>query len=99
MATQEEIAIDTDIDELLKEALENSQPYKLILFNDDHHDMVEVMLQLIRAVKCTKKKALELMMKAHNTGQAVVMVDTQKKVQKAGSILQEIELAIEILKA
>lgn len=96
MATKEEIKIDTDIDELLNEALESSKLFNLILFNDDHHDMVEVMVQLVRAIRCSKQKALNLMMKAHTHGQAIVLTGSRKEVVKAGKILAEIDLMIDI---
>lgn len=99
MSTQEKVQIDTDIDEMLSEAIENSKLFNLILFNDDHHDMVEVMVQLIRAIKCSKTKALHLMMKAHTKGQATVLIGTRREVVKAGNILQEIDLAIDIVEA
>jgi ATP-dependent Clp protease adaptor protein ClpS len=96
MAAKEEIKVGTEIDELLNEALENSKLFNLILFNDDHHDMVEVMVQLIRAIRCSKQKALNLMMKAHTQGQSIVLTGSRKEVVKAGNILEEIDLMIDI---
>lgn len=50
-------------------------PYKVILFNDDYNDMdyvVEVLLRLIEHL--TSPEAVEIMMEAHLTGSAVVVV-------------------------
>lgn len=50
-------------------------PYKVILFNDDHNEMdyvVEVLLRLINHL--TSSEAVEIMMTAHITGSAVVVV-------------------------
>src|ERR1700687_4541131 len=50
-------------------------PYKVILFNDDHNDMdyvVSVLLHLINHL--TAPEALEIMLTAHLTGSAVVVV-------------------------
>ena len=50
-------------------------PYKVILFNDDYNDMeyvVAVLLQLINHL--TQPEAAEIMVTAHLTGSAVVVV-------------------------
>jgi ATP-dependent Clp protease adaptor protein ClpS len=47
-------------------------PYNVILLNDEHHSMPFVMEVLIKALGCTKERAFEFMMEAHNSGRAVV---------------------------
>ena len=105
MATDTEIQIDSDIEEMLKEitdkkeATKKDKLYKLILFNDDEHDVLEVSMQLIKALQCTAEKATQIMFEAHKTGQAVALVGTKEKVQKAARVLEEIDLKIDIVEA
>lgn len=50
-------------------------PYQVILHNDDVNSMDHVARSLVRSVPgLSTNKAVELMMEAHNTGRAVVIV-------------------------
>jgi ATP-dependent Clp protease adaptor protein ClpS len=50
-------------------------PYKVILFNDDHNDMEYVVSVLLRLIsQLTEWKAIQIMLTAHLTGSAVVIV-------------------------
>lgn len=99
MATKEDIKVDADIEQMLDEIVKKKDPYNLILFNDDHHDMIQVAKQLMKAVKCGHERALQIMLEAHTNGQAVAMTGSKEEVKKAGDILMEIDLAIDIVKA
>lgn len=100
MATKTEI--DADIEELLKEATKSvskkEDPYKLILYNDDNHDVLSVSMQIQKAIKCNHKKAVSIMMMAHKQGQAIVIRDTKKKCEKAEAILNEVGLGTKVEK-
>jgi glucuronate isomerase len=39
--------------------------FRVILFNDEHHDMLEVARQIVKAISCTAEKAWEIMLAAH----------------------------------
>jgi len=97
--TNTDTKVDADIEEMLDAASKTEEPWKLILFNDDHHDMFVVQEQVMKAVKCTAKKAMSIMLEAHQTGQAVALTGPKDAVKKAGNILMEIDLAIDIVKA
>jgi ATP-dependent Clp protease adapter protein ClpS len=99
MATKEEVKIDTDIEEMLQDVTKKMEPYNLILFNDSHHDMIQVARQIIKAIRCDNNKALTIMGEAHDKGQAVVTTGTKEEVTKAGDVLMLIDLAIDIVKA
>jgi ATP-dependent Clp protease adaptor protein ClpS len=99
MGTKEEVKVDQDIELMLEEIAKKQDMYNLIMFNDDHHDMVQVARQVIKAVKCSRDKALQIMMEAHQSGQAIAMTGPKDEVKKAGNILMEIDLAIDIIKA
>ena len=49
-------------------------PYRVILHNDDHNSMDHVVLSLMRSVpSLTVEDAAEIMLQAHNHGQATVI--------------------------
>ncbi len=47
-------------------------PYHVILLNDDHHSMQFVVEALCKALGFNVERSMELMMKAHTDGRAVV---------------------------
>jgi ATP-dependent Clp protease adaptor protein ClpS len=51
------------------------EPYKVILYNDDVNSMDHVVRSLLRSVPgLSTRKAIDIMLEAHNTGRAVVIV-------------------------
>jgi len=62
-------------------------PYNVILFNDDHHSFEEVILQVVKAVKCSMTKALAIVMEAHSAGQAVAFTGGLERCEHVDSIL------------
>lgn len=49
-------------------------PYKVLLHNDDHHDMAYVVESILKAVPQTSRgAALAIMEEAHHTGVAIVI--------------------------
>ena len=55
------------------------KPYKVILFNDETHDMIEVARQIIKAIHCSVEQATNIMLEAHRTGQAVVFTGSKER--------------------
>ena len=48
-------------------------PWKVLLWNDDHHEMLYVVRCLLKSVPgLTRMQAVAVMLEAHNTGKAVV---------------------------
>ena len=48
-------------------------PWSVILHNDDHNDMVHVVVSLVKSVpKLGRRRATEIMFEAHNHGRAKV---------------------------
>ena len=58
--------------------------------------MVEVMIQICIALKCSDEKAKQIMLQAHHKGSAVAMRGTVEKVNAAAKILREIDLKVEV---
>jgi ATP-dependent Clp protease adaptor protein ClpS len=53
-------------------------PYNLILENDDHHSMEFVMTVLQKVLGYNEQKSYQLMMLAHETGQAIVWTGSKE---------------------
>ena len=49
-------------------------PWKVLLWNDDHNEMLYVVRALLKSVQSlSRAQALAIMLEAHNTGKAVVI--------------------------
>ena len=49
-------------------------PYRVILHNDEHNSMEGVVAGLIKSVPLSTEEAIAIMMEAHNSGRALVIV-------------------------
>jgi ATP-dependent Clp protease adaptor protein ClpS len=57
----------------IQERQEILPPWSVILHNDDHNDMVHVVVSLVKSVpNLGRRRATEIMFEAHNHGQALV---------------------------
>jgi ATP-dependent Clp protease adaptor protein ClpS len=57
----------------VREQHEVLPPWKVILHNDDHNEMLYVVTSLLKSVpKLGRARAVEIMFEAHNHGQALV---------------------------
>ena len=72
------------------------KPYNVILFNYDHHDMMEVSAQIIKATHCSAERAVTIMLEAHVTGRAIVFSGTRERCELVEGILAEIRLSTRI---
>ena len=90
-----EIKIDSDIEEMLGEITDKGA--KLILYNDDHHDVMDVTMQVMKACECGARKAASIMLEAHTKGKAIALVGSKAKCEKAAGILREIALQCEVI--
>ena len=75
------------------------KPHNVILFNDENHDMVEVVTQIMKAINCNIQTATRIMMEAHKSGRAVVFTGHKEKCELVSSILEEIRLGVKIEQA
>lgn len=81
---------DVDVSNLL------GKPYKTVLFNDDHHDMQEVIIQIMKAIKCDAGRASQIMLTAHTNGSAIVYTGSREKCELVSAILEEIRLGTKV---
>lgn len=62
-------------EELMRLRAKLLPPYKVVLFNDDHNQMEYVVMVLLHLINhLTQPEAEEIMLTAHLTGSAVVIV-------------------------
>ncbi len=62
-------------EELIRLRAKLLPPYKVILFNDDYNEMEYVVMVLLHLIShMTQPEAEEIMLTAHRTGSAVVVV-------------------------
>ena len=71
-------------------------PHKVILFNDDDHNMFEVALQIRLAIKCDAERAMQIMLEAHTVGRAIVFTGSLERCELVESILSQIQLGTKI---
>lgn len=70
---------------------------RVALYNDDWHSFDEVIIQLIKATRCTFEKARSFAFEVHVKGKALVFSGSMSECLKVSSILEEIALHTEIL--
>jgi len=75
------------------------KPYKVILFNDDTNTMEAVARQIIKATHCSGEQAINIMIEAHSTGEAVVFTGSKERCELVAEILGEIGLTTDIIPA
>jgi len=71
-------------------------PHKVILFNDEDHDMYEVCTQIEKATGYNSQHAWAIMMEANNTGRAIVFSGGLERCEHVEAILAEIRLSTKI---
>ncbi len=67
--------LEVDTEELIRQRAKLLPPYKVILFNDDYNEMLYVVAALLRTIdNLSQQEAEHVMLTAHLTGSAVVVV-------------------------
>ena len=77
------------------EVIDNDGPYVVILYNDDHHDMLEVVSQLQKATGYNIERCATIMLEAHTRGRAIAYTGSQEDCEKAANVLRQIRLQVE----
>ncbi len=72
-----------------------AEPYVVILYNDDHHDMEEVVAQLQRATGYDFERCIQVMLEAHSRGRAIAYTGSESECEKVATILRQIRLQVE----
>lgn len=70
---------------------------RVILYNDDWHTFDEVIVQLIKAVKCSFEQARDYAFEVHVKGKSIVYSGSMNECLRVTSILEEIALNTQII--
>lgn len=71
-------------------------PAKVILYNDEVHSFDEVIIQLVKAIKCTLEQAENLTWEIHSQGKACVFEGDMPECLRVSAVLEEINLGTQI---
>jgi len=85
-----EVEVIEDVEERL------SQPWRVILYNDEIHSFEEVIFQLIKATGCAMPQAEAIVWKVHMEGKAAVFEGTFEDCFRVQAILGEIGLVTDL---
>lgn len=77
------------------EIVDDQGPYVVILYNDDHHDMMEVVSQLQKATGYDIDRCIQVMWEAHTRGRAIAYTGSQEECERAAQVLRQIRLQVE----
>jgi len=70
--------------------------HRVVLFNDEFHTMEEVALQLMKALRCPRLQAEEIMFRAHARGHATVTITDREEAERIAGVLREIALIVSV---
>ena len=73
----------------------NDGPRIVILYNDDHHAMHDVIAQVQKATGYDIERCVEITLEAHLQGRSVAYTGTEKECERAARILRQIRLQVE----
>jgi len=69
---------------------------KTILFNDDWHTFPEVAAQLMKAIRCSYSRGLELAGVVHYSGSAIVYTGHLERCEAVAMVLERIKLKVKV---
>jgi ATP-dependent Clp protease adapter protein ClpS len=70
--------------------------FRVILYNDDFHDVDEVIAQVMKATGCSPARATSITQEAHFKGRAVCFRGERPKCHQVCRVLREIQLQCEV---
>ncbi|HLK55609.1 MAG TPA: ATP-dependent Clp protease adaptor ClpS [Chthonomonadaceae bacterium] len=95
------VTIEPDLEERVlprldeEENTDDSGPYVVILYNDDHHGMEEVVAQLQKATGYDIERCYFIMLEAHTRGRAIAYTASEEDCERCARILRQIRLQVE----
>ena len=75
---------------------EISEPWNVVLFNDEIHSFDEVILQVQKATACSILQATQITIEAHIKGKALAFAGEFEACFSVSGVLKEIGLLVEI---
>lgn len=78
-----------------QEAIDTDDPYVVILYNDDHHDIGEVISQIQKATGYDIERCVRITLEAHTRGRAITYSGSSEECERVAQILRQIRLQVE----
>ena len=75
---------------------ELGNPWQVLLFNDEVHSIDEVILQIQKATGYSLEKAIELTLRVHQNGKALIFVGDKPECEKVAAVLKQIQLIVQM---
>jgi ATP-dependent Clp protease adaptor protein ClpS len=94
MSTHPQETIDNQTDT----QIELGNPWQVMLFNDEVHTFDQVILQIQKATGYALERAVELTIRVHEKGRALIYVGSKEKCEKVSAVLQQIQLIVQVEK-
>lgn len=73
------------------------KPYKVILLNDDQHNIDDVSYQIMKALRCPIKTALSFIKEIQTKGEAIIFIGNREHCELIEEILLQINLNTKVL--
>lgn len=70
--------------------------WKTVLFNCNCHSFQEVAVQLMKAIRCSYEKGMQLANVVHYTGSAIVYSGVKERCEAVAMVLQDIRLRVNV---
>lgn len=86
----------TELLEDTRKSTDTDKPWKAVLFNDEDHSFEEVIIQVMKAIKCDFEKAKSITLQAHYRGRSIVIAADFEECFRVCNVLQEIDLKTNI---
>jgi ATP-dependent Clp protease adaptor protein ClpS len=77
-------------------AQDAAHPARVILYNDDWHTFEDVILQLMKAIKCGPEEGERHAWIVHTEGRSMVYEGPRGECERVAGILREIRLQVEV---
>ncbi len=77
--------------------ISDMQPWRefaVILHNDEEHDMVEVDIQIMKALSCSYPLAHKHTLRAHNHGKTTLAITSRERALEIAGVLKQIKLVV-----
>lgn len=88
--------LDTLLQDIIQEKPSPKRAWRVILYNDNHNSMENVVLWLQKATGCSIEVAHHVMHEAHANGRAVCYEGEKEKCQKVAGYLRGCGLHVEV---
>jgi len=80
----------------ITDGTDTTNPAKVILYNDNVHTFDDVIVQLMKAIRCTPDQGEAFAMEVHTRGKACVYTGEMPECLRVSHVLEEIALHTQI---